>query len=141
MAFLVDWLLESPEAVVGVFALGVAVLGWRSGFSSFVARNSLELQRRVVDDPDLDKKLMLVARVSRQARETGKPNPWLEVACQPLYERGEEGRALVDVLNVFEEIAIGIRRGFYDEGVLYDSIRSIVVKLCCYTVPYIMARD
>lgn len=48
---------------------------------------------------------------------------------------------MVDVLNVFEEIAIGIRRGFYDEDVLYDSIRSIVVKLCCHAMPYIVARD
>lgn len=138
---IVSALWDDAEKIVACFALVAGYLGYRATTETFRQKNSLEVQRRLNEDPKIDSCLRALIRLNREILQRKQPS-WEDLgrmASDP--DAPESLRLVVDWLNILEEISVGIRHGVYSEQILYDTMKTLVIRSWRDTRPFVKVRQ
>lgn len=133
-------LWEDAEKVVACLALIAGVLGYRATTDTFRQKNSLEVQRRLNEDPKIDACIRSLSKLNRDVL-LGLCT-WESLAnSASTSDASEDVRRAMDWLNILEEISVGIRHGVYSEQILYDTMKTLVIRTWISTRPFVKVRQ
>lgn len=123
-------LIEHPTAIVGAFAIVVAVLGIFSQRKTSKEKNSLEFQADYLENKDIQEAWLKL----REVKENKDPDKFEKLAKQ---KGTEERKAVLLVLNEWERAANAIHHGLYDANFLYQAHGTTVITLYKDLLPFI----
>lgn len=125
-----------PEIRSGILAAGAVVFGVgvaliSLAFQRDLARkqSTIALLNRNVWDEDCIKAVRTFIQLGTHEGEDGRGRPeGLEYWTNPRHRGSEQSRAIAAVLNDYEMMALGIRRGIIDEDFFKSFARSAVIS-------------
>jgi hypothetical protein len=93
-------------------------------------KNEIQARRRATIDLVLDEKqdsALGAARVKFASLRDGKANI-TQFACKPTADHPEENKAIIDILNHYEFIAVGIRENTFDTAIFKRMKKSLLIR-------------
>lgn len=127
---LLNLIIEHPTAVVGIFAITVAILGIIAQRKTSKEKNSLEFQAAYLENQKIQNAWI-------QLRGFKEKKNWNKYEKLVRKKGTKERKAVLLLLNEWERAANAIHHGLYDANFLYQAHGTTVINLYKDLLPFI----
>lgn len=145
-----DWLADLAKAIpaagtyvngqsiVATVAVVLAFAGYLSNRASFRQKNSFDAQRRIISEKEVKSALDTLRERSAKIEKGQGVDSWSQIAADRTHN---EFVAATTLLNTFEDLAIGIKLGVFDEKILRHALLTMVLRTMFVTQGFIKERQ
>lgn len=130
----VDWLLRNPTAPLVLISSVIAYIAFLTTRHLARSKHAIDFETAYHDSPDIR---IALGKLSAWSK-TASRSDMAQLAQLPSHEMTGHVREL---LNTWERVAIAIRRGVYDDLLLYNAYASTLIGIWQLTLPFIRARQ
>lgn len=133
----IEWMLQNPTVPVVIVGTAIAYFSLRSQQHLTRAKHTLDFDKEFKDKH----KLTLI-----EARQVLVTKSWTELRHLGIHGRlsvepGDNFTAIVNAINIWEGVAIGLKNKVYGETQLFEAYGSTIVWLYTSTIPFVRARQ